>query len=180
MSNAKSEPTMEGLYVRPYRPTDQSCVSHLYTAGLLDGQISPNDTGADIENIRAAYFDDERHGFWIADMQGVVVGMIGVGSDEEHTAEIRRLRVLPGYQRTPIAATLLEAALSHCKRHGYLKIRLDTRFEKSAAVDLFDRLGFQHTRTMNVHERDLLEFYLDLYRPPREEEDRPEPARLCQ
>lgn len=171
---------MEGLCVRPYRSTDQSCVSRLYTTGLLAGQISPNDTGADIENIAAAYFDDERHGFWVADLQGVVVGMIGVGSDEDHTAEIRRLRVLPEYQQTPIAGTLLETALAHCKRHGYLKVRLDTRFEKSAAVDLFDRLGFQHTRTMNVHERDLLEFYLDLYRPPREEEERAEPARMCE
>ena len=176
MSQRRLEASMVGLCVRSYRPTDQNCVSRLYTVGLLDGQISPNDTGADIENIAAAYFDDPRHGFWVADFQGVVVGMIGVGSDEEHTAEIRRLRVLPEYQATPIAATLLEAALSHCKRQGYLKIRLDTRFEKSAAVDLFDRLGFQHTRTMSIHERDLLEFYLDLYRTPREEEERHEPA----
>jgi len=31
-------------------------------------------------------------------------------------------------------------------------------------VDLFDRVGFQHTRTRATPGKDTLEFYLDLYR----------------
>lgn len=170
---ASQNPTkiIEGLQVRTYQPQDQASVSHLYTAGLLAGQIAPNDTGADIENIREAYFDDPRHHFWVAEVEGQVLGMIGVASDESHTAEIRRLRVLPEYQDSNIAATLLEAAVAHCKHHGYLKVVLDTRFERIAAVDLFDKIGFQHTRTKSLHGKDLLEFYLDLYRAPKQEKD---------
>lgn len=166
---AKSHPseTVDGLIVRSFQPKDQQAVSWLYTHGLLAGQIAPNDTGADIENIRAAYFDDPRHHFWVAEVQGEVRGMIGVASDEVHTAEIRRLRVQPESQHTNIASTLLETALAHCKHHGYLKLRLDTSFERDAALDLFDKVGFQHTRTRSVHGKDLLEFYLDLYRQPK-------------
>ncbi|HEX7010042.1 MAG TPA: GNAT family N-acetyltransferase [Phycisphaeraceae bacterium] len=161
----------EGFVVRSYQPHDQAAVSHLYTAGLLAGQIAPNDTGADIENIPQAYFDSERHHFWVAEADGQVVGMIGVASDEPHTAEIRRLRVRPQDQHTAIAARLLETAVAHCKRHGYLKVVLDTRFERNAAMDLFDKIGFQHTRTRNVHGKEMLEFYLDLYRQPTPKEN---------
>ncbi len=157
------------LVVRPFQKQDQVAVSSLYTEGMLAGQIAPNDTGADVENIRAAYFDTDRHGFWVAEHDGRVVGMIGVGSDEPDTAEVRRLRVLPPLQGRGIGTKLLETALGHCRKHGYLKVRLDTRFEKSAAVDMFDRVGFQHHRSRTVHEKDLLEFYLDLYREPKKE-----------
>jgi ribosomal protein S18 acetylase RimI-like enzyme len=163
---------IDRLQIRSYQSQDQSSVSRLYTEGLLAGQIAPNDTGADIENVEQAYFDDERHHFWIAEVDGQVLAMIGVASDEEHTAEIRRLRVDPQYQHTDIATKLLETAIAHCKHHGFLKVRLDTRCStQSAAVNLFDKIGFQHTRTKALHGKDLLEFYLDLYRPPRRERE---------
>ena len=164
--------TLEGLRVRSFRPEDQQAVSQLYTHGLLAGQIAPNDTGADIENIGEAYFDDPRHHFWVAERHGEILGMIGVASDEPHTAEIRRLRVFPEHQSSPIADQLMRTALDHCKHHGYLKVVLDTRFQtQSEALKLLDRLGFQHTRTRSHHGKDMLEFYLDLYRQPKHNPD---------
>lgn len=157
------------LEVRTYRPEDQPAVSHLYTEGLLSGQLAPNDTGADIENIDEAYLSDPANHFWVAVSDGKVLGMIGVARDEGHTAEIRRLRVEKQWQHSTIGALLVETAVAHCKRHGYLKIVLDTRFELGAAQDLFERFAFHHTRTKSVQGKDLLEFYLDLYRPPRKE-----------
>ena len=68
------------------------------------------------------------------------------------------------HQHTDIAERLVETALAHCKDHGYLKIRLDTRFDPNAVIDLFDRFGFQHTRTKSLENKEMLEFYLDLYR----------------
>lgn len=154
----------DDIHVRDYRADDQNAIASLYTRGMLAGQIAANDTGADIDNIFAAYFDSDQHRFWVAEVAGEVVGMIGVGSDDEHTAEIRRLRVAPKFQATPIAAKLLSYAINHCKHHQFLKVRLDTRFEREDAVELFDKLGFQHTRTRNLKDKEMLEFYLDLYR----------------
>lgn len=162
--------TPEGLTVRSYSDSDQPEVLRLYNEGLLAGQIAPNDSGADLDYIHEAYFNDDRHHFWLAESQGHILGMIGVSADEEHTAEIRRLRVARSYQGTGIAPVLLETAIAHCKHHGFLKIRLDTRFEKDAAVDLFDRVGFQHTRTKNAPGKEMLEFYLDLYRKEDDDE----------
>ena len=164
MAESHGDDAIKDLVIRSYAASDQAAVSHLYAHGMLAGQIAPNDTGADIENVEDAYQSDPRNHFWVAEAAGRVLGMIGVAADREHTAEIRRLRVEKDFQDSAIAGRLVETALAHCQQHGYVKVVLDTRFEHDAAVDLFDRFGFQHARTKPVHGKELLEFYLDLYR----------------
>lgn len=165
MSHGQHKEVPTGVSVRTYRDADQTQVSRLYTDGLLAGQLAPNDTGADIENIQEAYFDSPGNHFWVADLNGEILGMIGVARDEASVAEIRRLRVRKEWQQSAIGARLVETALAHCKHHGYLKVVLDTRFERGAVQDLFEKFGFHHTRTKSLHGKELLEFYLDLYRP---------------
>lgn len=167
--SVQPEPLADGLAVRSFEQHDQEAVAHLYMHGRLQGQMAPNDTGADIDNIQIAYFSDESSHFWIAELDGCVLGTIGVARDGEHRAEIRRLRVEPQWQHAGIAERLVETALAHCVHHGYLKVVLDTRFDTDAALSLFDRFSFQHTRTKSVHGKDHLEFYLDLYRAPKQE-----------
>jgi N-acetylglutamate synthase-like GNAT family acetyltransferase len=171
MDSSRTTDTVNDLVIRSYKASDHEAVSRLYSQGLLAGHIAPNDTGADIDNIKDAYLADPRNHFWVAESSGDVVGMIGVAAEQEHTAEIRRLRVDRDYQNTSIAAQLIETAVAHCKQHSYMKVVLDTRFEQGAAVDLFDRFGFQHSGTKPVHGKELLEFYLDLYRQSKPEED---------
>jgi ribosomal protein S18 acetylase RimI-like enzyme len=170
MTHPTSQRAPRDLVIRTYRVEDQPRVSQLYAKGLLVGQILPNDTGVDIDDIPQAYLADRASHFWVAEVRDEVVGMIGVARDTQHTAEIRRLRVDKAWQDKPIAARLIETALKHCRQHGYLKVVLDTRFERAAAVDLFERFGFQSTapaRSGPAAGRDEpLEFYLDLYRQP--------------
>lgn len=161
----------QSLTVRSYQPSDQQAVVRLFDKGLLEGVIAPNDTGADIDNVVDAYFSDEFGHLWVAQVDGQVLGMIAVAREAEHTAEIRRLRVEPAWQCTGIGAKLLETAIAHCQHHGCLKIVFNTRINADTALDLFDRFGFQHTRTRETEQKDLLEFYLDLYRQPRAEDD---------
>ena len=170
MSHHGNNTALDRLVVRTFAPHDQHAVSHLYQHGLLAGQLAPNDTGADIENIGVAYFSDVANHFWVAELDHRIIGMIGVMREEGHKAEIRRLRVEPEWQHAEIIPIrLMEAALYHCKVHGFLKIVFDTRFEKESAVGLFDRFGFQHTRSRTHHDKETLEFYLDLYRQTKEE-----------
>ncbi len=161
---APEDASLEGLAVRTWETSDQQAVLRLYDTGLLAGQIAANDTGADVDNIHEAYLDQPRHHFWVAEHRGQVVGMIAVASDEDDTAEVRRLRIDVGYQATRLAAILVRTALQHCRRHGYLKVRLDTRYEPTEAIHAFEQAGFQHTRTRTAVGKDMLEFYLDLYR----------------
>lgn len=166
MPHRASHPPPHDLVIRTYRAEDQPRVAELYTQGLLVGQILPNDTGVDIDDIPQAYLADRASHFWVAEEGEKIVGMIGVARASANTAEIRRLRVDKSWQDKPIAGKLLETALKHCRAHGYLKVVLDTRFERSDAVELFERLGFQSTGAESGTPEAALEFYLDLYRRP--------------
>ena len=162
---------IDALLLREYHAEDHDAVRQLYTGGLLAGHIPASDTGADIENIAEAYLESDRTGFWIVEYDGRVVGMIGVAEDETDIAEVRRLRVAADLQHASgIAARLMEAALTFCRHHGYLKVRLDTRLERGPAMELFERFAFQHHRSRNVQGKELHEFYLDLYREPKAEQ----------
>jgi N-acetylglutamate synthase-like GNAT family acetyltransferase len=169
MPNPAPHDALDHCNVRTYRPEDHPAVLDLYDHGLLTGHLDPYDTAADMENIAEAFFSDPRDHFWVAEIQGQVLGMVGVVHEERDVAEVRRLRVHKDWQNTPMAERLIEMALAHCRKHAYLKVVLDTRFEQSAAMDLFTRFGFQHTRTKSLHGKELPEFYLDIYRGKKEE-----------
>ena len=164
---------LDRVEIRDFRPEDKSAVQRLYDEGLLVGQIPANDTAADIENIVEAYLEPERAHFWIAEYEDQVLGMVGVAEDEQDVAEIRRLRVDPRWQGKGIEGKLMETALGFCRHHHYLKVVLDTHMQPGSAIALFDRFAFQHHRTRAAHGKETLEFFLDLYREPRLENDEP-------
>lgn len=146
---------------------DYPAIAVLFREGLLEGQLRSNDTGADIENIRAGYFsDDGASGFWVARYDDQVIGMIGVQHTAQSVAEIRRLRVRHDFRRRGVATKLMEQAVAFCRQHGYLKVILDVRIEREPAIKLFEKFGFALSRSRDIEGRKMLDFYLDLYREP--------------
>jgi len=156
------------LHVRLARDDDHRHLRELFQESIIEGLIGDNDTGADIDNLREGYFDDEgQSGFWVAVFESLVVGMIGVQKTADNAAEVRRLRVRGAYRRHGIGGLLMEKALSFCQRQGYLKVVLDVRIERGPAIALFQKFGFKHGRTRDIAGRKLLDFYIDLYTDPR-------------
>jgi GNAT superfamily N-acetyltransferase len=99
--------------------------------------------------------------------QGEVVGIIGVQQDEPGIGEIRRLRVRQDSRRRGVGSVLMETAIKFCRERQFLKITLDTFIERDLAMRLFERFHFNHSRTRQVGEKELLYFYLDLYQSER-------------
>lgn len=162
---------LDAIQIRSYRSGDAPGVRWLFEHGLLMGQIHPNDTAADIDNIEEAYLAQNRGHFWVAQGdQGGLVGMVGVAEEDQNLAEIRRLRVDPRYRsqdgRHGVEHRLMEVALAFCREQGYLKVVLDTHYEQGPAKEVFEKFAFQHNRTRNIAGKELLEFYLDLYHKP--------------
>ena len=158
---------LDAVILRLAGDADHNAVRELFKAGLIEGLVPDNDTGADIENLQEAYFaDDGQSGLWIAEFENQVIGMIGVQNTSEGEAEIRRLRVRKEFRRRGVGAKLMEQALHFCLHHSYLKVSLDVRIERGPAIALFEKFGFQLNRTREVNGRRLLDFYLDLYREP--------------
>jgi ribosomal protein S18 acetylase RimI-like enzyme len=149
--------------IRSFKREDLPSCRKLYKEGLLGGKLAENDTGLDIDDIEQAYLSSPDDHFWIAETNGEVVGMIGVQHHEEGNGEIRRLRVAEAHRRKGIGSMLVEQALKFCQQKGYLKITLDTFVEREAAIKLFEKFRFRHSRTKNVAGKEMMYFYLDLY-----------------
>ncbi|WP_428937810.1 GNAT family N-acetyltransferase [Fontivita pretiosa] len=162
---AMEEPGDNSVTIRSFRRSDGPACRKLYSEGLLGGKLAENDTGADIDDIEAAYLRSPGNHFWVAvDQQGQVVGMIGVQHHEQGKAEIRRLRVREDLRhRREIGTRLLETALRFCQEQHYLKVTLDTFIERESAIKLFEKFHFRLDRARSVSGKDLLYFYLDLY-----------------
>lgn len=159
---------LESVQVRLAREEDHPVLRELFQESVLEGLVGDNDTGADIDNLKEGYFDDEgQSGFWIADFERVIIGMIGVQKIRENTAEMRRLRVRGTFRRKGIGSLLMHQAMAFCQKQGYLKVILDVRVERGPAIAMFEKFGFSHTRTREIGGRKLLDFYMDLYRDPK-------------
>ncbi len=161
------EVNLKKISMRLVADDDHGAVRDLFRAGLIEGLVPENDTGADMENITEAYFSDEgQSALWVADYENAIIGMVGVQKTSDHGAEVRRLRVHTDYRRMGVGAKLMEQALSFCRHHGYLKVTLDVRIERGPAIALFEKFGFQLNRTREINGRRMLDFYVDLYREP--------------
>lgn len=149
--------------VRPFTACDQSACRSLYVEGLVSGKNADNDTALDIDAIQTAYMRPGSH-CWVGEAPGgQVVAMIGVQHHDAGVGEIRRLRVKPEYRRRGIGKALVETAIRFCREQNYLKVCLDTFMEHEAAIQLFEKFGFRHNRTRRVGDKDMVDFYLDLY-----------------
>jgi ribosomal protein S18 acetylase RimI-like enzyme len=117
----------------------------------------------DIDAIQQAYMKPGSH-CWVGEApDGKVVAMIGVQHHDAGVGEIRRLRVQREYRRRGIGQALVETAIRFCREQNYLKVCLDTFMEHAAAIQLFEKFGFRHNRTRRVGDKDMVDFYLDLY-----------------
>ncbi len=170
-------PVMEGpdlpVIVRSFQPSDLPACRSLYVDGLLGGKLAENDTGLDIDDIESAYMRPGNH-FWVAETPGgQIVGMIGVQHHDQGAGEIRRLRVRQDMRRRGIGTKLIEHAVKFCHDQQYLKVTLDTFVERDAAIRLFEKFRFRHSRTRSMAGKELMYFYLDLYTGPQRRGEQP-------
>ena len=185
------DPTQSGnanctqVEIRQATEDDAAAILALHQESINDQNLSKElgvaglDVPADLQHFSGTYIGSIHNRFWVAvvteqlatasaqeQASGAhdrVIGMVGVVATKTDVAEMRRLRVTPNFRRQGIAARLLRAALAHCRDQGFLKVLLDARLEQTAAVQLFEREGFQFSRNRETSGVQIREFYLDLY-----------------
>lgn len=162
-----TRPAPEGLTVRLATPDDQDGVVRVFEEGRVAQPQGYSDEGADIRDLAGSYLPPSVNKLWVADATpSRVVGMVGLRVTNPHAAELCRLRVLPTHRNRGIGSALVEHALAYCRDNSILKLVLDTHVERTQAIKIFERFGFQLARERQTPGRPLLDFYLDLYRDP--------------
>lgn len=153
----------EKMVIRSATNDDVNVLRELFERSRIEGQTRENDTGADLDYLMSGYFECKESGFWVAQYEEWIVGMIGVQRISENSAEIRRLRVRDSFRRKGIGTKLMQHAISFCREKHFLKVVLDVRIERLSAISMFNTFGFLHGRERNLNGRKLRDFYLDLY-----------------
>jgi GNAT superfamily N-acetyltransferase len=98
---------------------------------------------------------DRRYGgsagaFWVARLEGRVVGSVGVERIPDGQAELHRLYLDATLRGRGVGRALVETVLGWCRQAGVRRLTLwsDTRFDR--AHRLYERMGFRQTGEREV------------------------------
>lgn len=150
--------------IRHATSTDQDALAVLYAEARLGDSSDPIAAKFDVDTLVRKYLEHESSRLWVAEIgDSGPVGMIGLWPTDTHTAELRHLRVSKDHRSKGIGRVLVEHAVDECRKRDMLKVTLDTYVERKPAVALFEKLGFQLAGTRSIDDKEVYDFYLNLY-----------------
>lgn len=167
--------------IRTFQPGDSEAVRRLFARGQRDfaagleaeveAYISQS-LKADLSDIQLHYLDPKGSNFWVAELEGEVVGMVGIQRLDQEAAELRRMSVASHARRQGIGQKLLNTGEQHCVEEGFSRIVLSTVTQLQPAIAMYLKAGFRLDReepygsmTVQYLVKDLAN---DLIRPPRD------------
>lgn len=84
---------------------------------------------------------------WIAELDGRLIGSIGIAGREDGAAQLRWILVHPDGRGHGLGRSLLDEALAFCRTAGYRSVFLWTVSPLTAAARLYLSAGFRKTET---------------------------------
>ncbi|XP_042615761.1 N-acetylaspartate synthetase-like isoform X1 [Cyprinus carpio] len=98
----------------------------------------------DMADIEAYYMKPTGSCFWVAVLQGQVVGIVAAqGREDDNTLELRRMSVDSRFRGKGIAKALGRRVLEFAMLNNYSAVVLGTTAVKMAAHKLYESLGFR-------------------------------------
>ncbi|CAL8339488.1 unnamed protein product [Lota lota] len=120
------------------------CCHKLYTVYVR------NRLQTDMQDIAASFMAQPDDCFWVAETvgKGKVVGMVAVVAKKngaERYGELFRMIISPAIRRTGLGSRMVQTVLDFCKQRGMSKVTLDTSSTQTAAIALYQKMGFKHS-----------------------------------
>ncbi|HEX7252688.1 MAG TPA: GNAT family N-acetyltransferase [Thermoanaerobaculia bacterium] len=130
----------------------------LVEVGLLSGELGyPLDAAEALHRFEA--LSPEKHGLFVAEDSGHVVGWIHVSAEESLTDEpkslIDALIVGETSRSRGIGRLLVAEAESWASARGHRTLRVRTRVTRERAHDFYRRAGFVLDKTQHVFDKNL-------------------------
>ena len=137
------------IRIRPAATQDDlSAVAELFRryAASLPVDLAYQDFEAELAALPGKYAPPLGALLLARDGQGVALGCVGLRPiSPEGCCEMKRLYVLPEAQGLGLGRSLTEAVIAEARRLGHRELRLDTLPTMSAAIGLYEQLGFRRT-----------------------------------
>ena len=135
---------IRAVEMRMFVTSDVPAVWELHKAALASTDADRGDGpwDDDLRDITRSYLQADG-AFLVMTDAGTLVAMGGIRqADDPGSAEIKRMRVAPGYQRKGLGRGLLQALLDEARERGYSRVVLDTTTVQVAAQRLYESAGF--------------------------------------
>jgi putative acetyltransferase len=150
MPSSTLTPT-KSLVIRPYAPNDQAVFS-----ALTHEWVSRHFNRLEAEDIAFStnpqrYIIDPGGALFMAELDGQVVGTVGVQKMDATTAELVRMSVTQGMQGHGIGKALLLNAIQWTKSQGFPTLILETHSSLTPAITMYTRNGFAHYTPLPQH-----------------------------
>ncbi len=135
--------------IRSYRRSDDAAVRELHEVALRQvGAFVEGEHGkrwdADLDDIEGTYLTTGGL-FLIGELNGEVVAMGALRVLDEHTGEIKRMRVRPDHQRRGYGRAVLCRIEEFAAEHGLHALVLDTAPVQQAARAMYVSAGYVQT-----------------------------------
>jgi len=130
---------------------------------LLHERLHPHLSLDYVEPLERVVGDHAIDCLWVTELQGRVVGMIGLVHCKRHIVRICRFRIDPAWQHTGVLDGLMHSIHDYCCDHGCLKVLVEIGDVPHWVMTALARRGFHFVRRKTHGDRDMLEFYVDLY-----------------
>ena len=113
----------------------------------LTGWLYINHTlkSGDLKDIEESYMSIQQSHLWVAELNGRVVGMVGLVHEEnfeQGVYELKRMYVVPNCRKKGIARNLIKELISHAKTNRIKLVILKTTSTVVPAIQLYMKNGF--------------------------------------
>jgi len=131
------------MLIRAYREEDHEAVVRLVRDVLTEFGFAAHVGGAERDlSALGERYGGPRAGFWVAEVDGVVVGTVGVRPKDDTTCELKRLYLRADRRGTGLGQALYAHAEAFAREAGYRCVWLDSSRRFGRAHRLYERNGF--------------------------------------
>lgn len=146
------------VHIRQFEPRDLKAVEELFASGMLyyaafypdfyyiwEGYVkeSIND---DIARIDEVYIKPGGN-FFVATIDGKVVGMVALEKKPNDEGELRRMSVNAEYRRHGLGRKIVTHLETWAKTSGYKRVWLSTSANQTNASKFYPSIGYEHYKT---------------------------------
>jgi hypothetical protein len=161
----QSTPDYETLRVRPLEPRDLKEAGETFPGAMVHLHAGPTDS-------LNSFFKQVASGWqsaWVAEAEERLIGMAVLSIASRTLARLTYLHVADdGPHHAPAAKALAEVAIREAWDGGYLKLVVHTQIPANHVIEYMHELGFEFARTHSSGSERVIEFYRNLYEPPRD------------
>ncbi|MNK42569.1 Acetyltransferase YpeA [compost metagenome] len=81
--------------------------------------------------------------FWIAEVDGEIVGSIAIISHSDEKAQLRWFMLHPEFRGMGLGKKLLHESIHYCRERGFRSVFLETTGDQKTAISMYTRAGFR-------------------------------------